>query len=345
MISLRGVSSRLGDFRLEGIDLDIGAGEYFVLLGPSGVGKTVLLEVIAGLLRPDTGRLLLEDRDITALSPEDRGFALVYQDYALFPHLDVLRNVTYGLRARSVPAREAEKRARDALELVGVGGLTRRDTGTLSGGEKQRVALARAMVTRPKILLLDEPLAAIDRDESERLRRVLKKMHRESAVTCLHVTHNVDEALYLADRIGVMLRGSLAQAGTVFEVLESPKNKEVARFLGLRNVFHIDSVKDDICEVRGVEIHAGTEDRNVSSLWIRPEDIILSTRRFESSARNQFEGAVEGWERLGRLFEVHISVGDLVLVSLVTQSSFDELEIEEGARLYCTFKSSAVHCF
>lgn len=345
MISLCNISKILGDFSLENIDLDVPAGQYFVLLGPSGVGKTVLLEIAAGLLGPDAGSVHLGGRDITALPPERRGMALVYQDYALFPHLDVLANVTYGLRARSVPRAAARAKALEALRVMGVGELSRRDTGTLSGGEKQRVALARAIVTEPRVLLLDEPLAAIDRDESERLRRVLKETQRQRGITCLHVTHNVDEALYLADSLGVMLDGTMAQSGGIAEVFESPKDERVARFLGLRNVFAVDSFDEGTATVRGAEIRTGFQGNAMSNLWIRPEDVLLSAAPFDSSARNQFECRVDGWERQGRLYEVRLVIGEFVLVSLITQSSFEEMRIEPGLGLYCTFKSTAVHCF
>ncbi len=345
MIQMKNVSKRLGDFHLRNLNLEIEQGEYFVLLGPSGVGKTVLLEILAGLVMPDEGRVVLAERDITRQSPERRGFALVYQDYALFPHLDVLKNVTYGLEARSMGRDLARKKGHEALEIMGVDSLSRRNTETLSGGEKQRVALARAMVTQPSLLLLDEPLAAIDRDESERLRRVLKSTQRDTGITCLHVTHNVDEALFLADRIGVMMDGTLAQVGSVEAVFESPRSREVARFLGLRNVFQATTVDTDTCRVAGVEIFAQGSSSKTSNLWIRPEDVLLSKERFESSARNQFRCVVSGWERVGRLLEVQLTQGDLTLVALISQHSFDELSIEGGSQLYCTFKMSAVHCF
>jgi molybdate/tungstate transport system ATP-binding protein len=345
VIALEGIAKRLSGFHLREISLEIGAGEYFVLLGPSGVGKTVLLELVAGLHLPDAGRVLLRGADITREPPERRGFALVYQDYALFEHMSVLDNIAYGLRARGAGRTAAASKAAEAAGLMGVGELIRRRPGTLSGGEKQRVALARAMVTAPDIVLLDEPLAAVDRQEGERLRKVLRSIQAESGATFLHVTHNVDEALYLADRIGVMLGGRLVQAGPAASVFEAPASREVAGFLGLRNVLSVERMEGERALVNGVGIAACGASERARSLWVRPEDVILSCAPFESSARNQFPCEVVGWESAGRLLEVEVTVGELRLVALVTRTSFEELGITRGSRLHCTFKSTAVHCF
>jgi ABC-type Fe3+/spermidine/putrescine transport system ATPase subunit len=188
---------------------------------------------VAGLLRPDAGRVFWNGRDITSAPPEARGFSIVYQDYALFPHMTVAKNITYGLRARGTRPREAARWAWSMARKLSIEGLLDRYPGRLSGGEKQRVALARALVTRPQMLLLDEPLAALDANIRLRLQKELRRLPRETGTTFLHVTHDLEEALYLADRAGVILEGRIHQAAPPGELLERPANGQVAHFLGL----------------------------------------------------------------------------------------------------------------
>lgn len=345
MLELQSICKRLGSFTISDLNLRLNPGEYFVLLGPSGVGKTVLIELTAGLIHPDAGRILWGGQDITLSPPDARGFAVVYQDYALFPHLTVAGNIAYGLRARGVNSPEAASRVRALTENFNIAALLNRRTDTLSGGEQQRVALARALVTRPRLLLLDEPLSALDIGIRVQLRRELKRIHQHTAVTFLHVTHDPDDALYLADRVGVMLAGHIHQIATPEQLFRAPSDRQVAEFLGMRNIIAVDSAERGVCRTRGVEIHAAFADESVSNIWIKPEEILLSRQPFDSSARNQFQCRVEEWENSGTLLAVRISTGPLNLTALVTHESFKELGIEVATELYCTFKSSAVHCF
>ncbi len=345
MLELRGISKRLEAFRLTDVNLSLAPGEYFVLLGPSGVGKTVLLEIVAGLIRPDSGRILWQDADITDLPPEARGFAVVYQDYALFPHMSVARNIAYGPRARGRGRREAARSTRELAEKVGIADLLGRRPLSLSGGEQQRVALARALATRPHALLLDEPLCSVDAHLRTRLRKELKRIHRESGTTFLHVTHDTDEALYLADRVGVMLGGTVRQVGVPEDLFHKPSDPDVAAFLGMRNILPVAFVRPGVCSAQGVEVHAVAADEATSFIWIRPEDVLLSRQPFDSSARNQFRCEVKEWEHVGPLLAVHVAASGLRLTALITHESFETLGVREGEGLYCTFKSSAVHCF
>jgi len=345
VLELCGIGKRLGTFSLEDVSLELAPDEYFVLLGPSGVGKTVLLEIVAGLIAPDAGRVLWDGRDVTGAPPERRGFAVVYQDYALFPHLSVAGNIGYGLRARGLPAPEANARVRQAAQMVGVGELLGRRPEGLSGGEQQRVALARALVTEPAMLLLDEPLCSVDVNMRSRLRKELKRIHQETRTPFLHVTHDPDEALGLADRVGVMLDGTLRQVGTAPELFRRPSDRDVAAFLGMRNILPARCVRPGVCRAGGVEVYAASADGDTSHLWVRPEEIVLSEAPFESSARNQFHCTVEEWEPDGRLLSVTLSRGELRLSALITEESFKALGVRPGQRLHCTFKSSAVHCF
>ena len=233
MLELRGVSKRLSDrFSLGPLDLRLERGEYLCLMGPNGSGKSTLIELVVGLRPPDHGDVLWDGEVITRLPPERRNFAVAYQDYALFPHMTVASNIGYGLRATGVPRGSIETRVQEAAELLGIAPLLAQSPHSLSGGEKQRVALARALVIRPRLLLLDEPLSAMETPSRPRLRRELKRIQRETDTTFLHVTHDAREARRLGDRVGVLLNGKLHQLGPTDDVFNNPANAEVARLLG-----------------------------------------------------------------------------------------------------------------
>ena len=253
MIRLEGLHVAAGDFSLRVDDLSVEKGEFLVFLGPTGSGKTVLLETLAGLRRPVSGRIWFGDRDVTEEPPERRRVGFVYQDYALFPHLSVGKNIAFGLstgaargRARGVRAGGGEPSggadqdpAAVLASLLGIEQLMDRYPDTLSGGEQQRVALARALAIEPEVLLLDEPLSALDRKTRRELRIELRRLHRELGATVLHVTHDLDEALVLGDRIAVLIDGDLRQIGTPEDVIRRPADGETARLLGMTNVFPV----------------------------------------------------------------------------------------------------------
>jgi len=221
---------------VDDVDLEIGEGEFVTLLGPSGSGKTTVLRLIAGFEQPSAGRVLLRGRDVTAEAPFDRDVNTVFQDYALFPHLDVIRNVEYGLRVKRVPKAERRARALAALRGARLEDLAGRMPGQLSGGQRQRVALARALVNRPAVLLLDEPLGALDLKLREQMQVELKGIQREVGITFVFVTHDQDEALTMSDRIVVFNRGRVEQVGTPAEVYERPGTEFVAGFVGTSNL-------------------------------------------------------------------------------------------------------------
>ena len=345
MLELRSVSKQMDTFAIDDLSLEIQSGEYFVLLGPSGAGKTILLEIISGLIHPDRGRIFWQGQDITARAPEKRKFAMMYQDYNLFGHLNVAKNIGYGLAATGVPRAEAKSRIAVAAEKLGIDRLLHRRIDTLSGGEQQRVALARALVIRPEMVLLDEPLSALDNQYRLQLRKHLKQLQRQSEKTWIHVTHNLEEAMTLGDRIGVILDEGLCQVGTVEELFHSPSDYKVAKFLGIQNVFPARCSNEGVCHVSGVDIHAIGADSTTNQIWIKPEEIILSRQPFESSALNQFDCKVDGWEYRDSLLAILLTDKNLKLVALITLASFKKLQISKGTELYATFKSSAVHCF
>lgn len=345
MLELQGITKRLGSFKLADISLQIGNGEYFVLLGPSGVGKTVLIEIIAGLILPDAGSITWNGSDITSANPESRGFAVVYQDYALFPHLTVEHNIAYALRTAKTSSRRIKDRILYLSDMLGINDLLKCRPSTLSGGQQQRVALARALAAEPKLLLLDEPLAALDTNTRLRLRKELKRINSETGIPVLHVTHDPQEAMSLADRICIMLDNRIKQIATPHEVFQRPSDPEVADFLNMSNVLAVDLVQENICTVYGREIHVSSANDGICHIWIRPEEVILSKEPFDSSARNQFKCKVTGWDNRESLLEIHVASGGLDLTALITHASFQKMQIETGAEVFATFKSSAIHCF
>ncbi|HEY2183334.1 MAG TPA: ATP-binding cassette domain-containing protein, partial [Gaiellaceae bacterium] len=216
-----------------GVDLDIAAGEFFTLLGPSGSGKTTTLRVIAGFERPDAGRVELQGVDVTRVAPAQRAVNTVFQDYALFPHMTVVENVEYGLRVKGMSRRDRRARAQDVLERVRLPGLGDRKTAQLSGGQRQRVALARAIVNGPPVLLLDEPLGALDLKLRQEMQIFLKALQRDLGITFVYVTHDQEEALTMSDRLAVFNEGKIEQVGSPADVYEHPQTAFVAGFVGV----------------------------------------------------------------------------------------------------------------
>lgn len=232
-LELSDLCRQAGEFALDRVSLRIERGSYWVLLGPSGSGKSMLLQAICGFFELDGGRVLVEGRDATLEPPERRGMGLVFQQAALFPHFSVAENIEYGLLARKVPAAERRRRREELVERLGLSGILGRPVATLSGGEAQRVAIARAVIVRPALLLLDEPLSLIDHNTRLELQAELRRWHRELGLTTLHVTHSREEARALGDHCAVMLGGRLVQSGPIEELFSRPRCPFVARFLGL----------------------------------------------------------------------------------------------------------------
>ena len=243
-LKLVGVRKNYGQVvAVDGVDLEVNDGEFFTLLGPSGSGKTTLLRLIAGFERPDAGRIELEGRDITSMPPYLRNTNTVFQDYALFPHMSVAENIGYGLKVRGVPRTAREKRVERALDMVRLAGLGRRRPNQLSGGQRQRVALARAVVNEPEVLLLDEPLGALDLKLRQEMQIELKQIQQEVGITFVYVTHDQEEALTMSDRMAVMANGKIEQIGSPVEVYEQPATEFVAGFIGISNVLIRDGVR------------------------------------------------------------------------------------------------------
>lgn len=247
IVSIRNLSRSFGTVKaVDDISLDIYAGEFLTLLGPSGSGKTTVLRMIAGFERPDSGRIKLGGKDVSQLPPYERDVNTVFQDYALFPHMDVISNIEYGLRVAGVAKEERVTRARQALDQVRLTGYGGRKPAELSGGQRQRVALARALVNRPSVLLLDEPLGALDLKLREQMQIELKDLQREVGITFIFVTHDQEEALTMSDRIAVFNQGKIEQLGTPREVYENPKSSFVFEFVGYTNKITVDGKQINI---------------------------------------------------------------------------------------------------
>jgi spermidine/putrescine ABC transporter ATP-binding subunit len=237
-IDIQGVAKRFGSVTaVDSIDLAIGQGEFFSLLGPSGCGKTTLLRMLGGLEEPTGGRILIDREDVTRSPPYRRPTNMVFQSYAIFPHLNVAQNIGYGLRRFGLSAADKQRRVGEMLELIGLPGYAQRPATQLSGGQMQRVALARALVLKPKVLLLDEPLAALDKKLREKMQFELRTLQREIGITFIFVTHDQEEALTLSDRIAVMSGGKVLQSSTPAELYERPASRDVAEFIGEMNFF------------------------------------------------------------------------------------------------------------
>jgi putative spermidine/putrescine transport system ATP-binding protein len=240
-VRLVGARKVYGDvIAVDAIDLEIEADEFFTMLGPSGSGKTTCLRIIAGFERPDDGRVELSGQDVTGVPPHERDVNTVFQDYALFPHMSVGDNVGYGLKVKRIGADERRSRVAEALEMVRLGGYEERRPGQLSGGQRQRVALARALVNRPRVLLLDEPLGALDLKLRQQMQHELRTLQQEVGITFVYVTHDQEEALAMSDRLAVFNEGRIEQVGAPAEVYEHPSNEFVAGFVGVSNIVERD---------------------------------------------------------------------------------------------------------
>ena len=335
-VKLAGVTKRFGDFvAVDALDLDIGEGEFFTLLGPSGCGKTTTLRMVAGFEQPSEGQIQIAGGDVAGLPPYKRPTNTVFQSYALFPHMNVSENVAFGLKRKRVAAPEARDRVAKELERVGLAGEASRKPAQLSGGQQQRVALARALVNLPKVLLLDEPLGALDLKLRKGLQLELKRIQRDVGITFVYVTHDQEEALTMSDRIAVMNRGQIEQIGAPEDVYERPTTSFVAGFIGVSNLMPaaIESANGSGARVKleaGVELDAPSPDGIGAGercyAVVRPEKLHVS--RKEEATRDGWpsvEGTVESSVYLGTSTQIVVRLaGDVPMTVLVPNA--DEAE-------------------
>jgi putrescine transport system ATP-binding protein len=354
LVQIEGVTKQFdGVTAVDDVTLDIERNELFAILGASGCGKTTLLRMLAGFEQPTSGRIVIDGVDVTYTPPYERPVNLMFQSYALFPHMTVEQNVSYGLRKERVPAAEIRERVAEMLALVKLGPLARRKPDKLSGGERQRVALARALVKRPKLLLLDEPLAALDKKLREHTQFELANLQYQLGTTFVVVTHDQDEAMTLASRIAVMAQGRVAQVGTPGEVYEFPKNRYVADFVGNINlidgrVVRVSGERVDLrCESLGVELSAHCTEPVVPDaslcLAVRPEKITLTRDPPAAGDRNVLKGVVWDLGYFGdqSLYRIKLPSGAILQVSAQNQRRSATHSVEWDDQVYLSWDLSS----
>lgn len=342
MLKLMNIHKKLGDFCLKNINLTVQTGEYFVILGPTGTGKTVLLELIAGMYKPDRGSIWFADEEISSLYPEERNIGFVYQDYALFPHLTVRENICFGLKARKVRTSQLRQRLEEIVSLLNIEHLLQRYPSKLSGGEQQRTALARAVITAPQILLLDEPLSALDPRTRQVFQEELRRIHDTLNTTTLHITHDFSEAMALADRVGVLRDGELVQVGTPENVFRQPNSHFVASFVGMENIFSGEACDTLVHLSEHITLITLKRQSGSVTVAIRPEDIIVSRERLHSSAQNNLPGRIISMVHQGSIYRLVIDAG-LPFKVLLSPMSVEEMDLQPGNLVWLAFKSTSVH--
>lgn len=348
MIEVRHLTRSVKNFKLNDISFMSEDGEFLVILGPSGAGKTMLLESIAGIVPIDSGTIIINNRDVTFEPPENRNIGFVYQDFILFPHLTVRENISFGLKMRKLSKDEMDDRTEKMAELLGISHLLDRKPHTLSGGEKQRVALARALVIQPEVLLLDEPLSALDARVRKTLRDEIRRLHDRFKINTIYVTHDQIEAYVLADRIGILNEGELLELGTPQEIFQNPSHEFTAKFVGFDNIFRgYAKSENGILKINlenKIVVEAFGEKTGNVTIAFRPEDVLVSTKPISSSARNTFEGKIVDMKDEGALIRLKIDIG-MPIYAVITKKSFVEMDLKSKSKVFVSFKASSVRVF
>ncbi len=348
MLEVKDLCVQMGNFFLKNITFDVRDGEYFVLLGPTGSGKTVLLESIAGLHAISSGQVWINGKDVTELNLEKRRIGFAYQDYALYPHLSVRDNISFGLMWRDKKRGEIEKAIDRVVELLGISDLLEKRPWSLSGGQSQKIALARAIAIKPDLLLLDEPLSAVDSGTKEDYERELKELHNHLKLTTIHVTHNFEEATAMGDRIAVMIDGQILQIGTPEQIFRQPASEPVARFLMTRNIFEGEVTDSSdgrkIFLIEGTKLAVVTTRQGRAHASIRPEDILISREPLPSNAPNSLQGTITRIVDRGSVIYVKVNVPP-EFTCLILRRSLKELALREKEMVFLTFEASDVNVF
>lgn len=344
MLQVEKLSLTIGEFMLSEISFQINRGDYFVILGKNGAGKTLLLETIAGLNKIDSGNIFFDDVDITNQQIQKRKISIVYQDSDLFPHMNVFENIAYPINHEKKTI--VQKKVEDVSKKIGIENLLNRKPETLSGGEYQKVSLARSLITGNRLLLLDEPLSALDSSIKAGMKMLLKKINREG-ITIIHVTHDYEEAISLASKIGILENGKLIDFGEPENIFRNPKSKFLASFVGLKNFLHGRLVSTEQNEIK---YFFTINDFCISCLTdledgecffsIQPDEVSLSLKKDESSNRNNFQGIIVDITKAKLGYEIIVDVG-LHFVSLISKSALDSLKLKIGNQVWISFKASA----
>jgi molybdate/tungstate transport system ATP-binding protein len=343
MIEVKDLSIHIGDFSLKNLNLVIQDREYFVILGPSGAGKTIFLECIAGIHKIKTGVIRVDEIDITRLSPEERGIGYVPQDYVLFPFLNVSDNITFGLKRGKHAKPEIYKRMMVLADLLGITHLLDRDTRTLSGGEKQRVALARALAPSPRILLLDEPLSSLDVQTSKYLRLELRRIHQELGVTTIHITHNHMEAEEMADHMAVMCQGKIEQVGKPQDIIFSPQTEAVANFIGSLNILNCDACRNLVPGLKevdcgGMRIILPHDEGSMQKIAISPRDVYISDVLPPGPSVNRYKGIVTNIDFAPTMAKIDIRISNITIKAEMPAELAREMGLTAGKEVYAILK-------
>ena len=342
MIQIQNLCVRFSDFALQDICLKLESGEFFSLLGPTGAGKTLILESIAGLVQPSAGRISIGGRDVTRLPPEKRGVGIVYQDQALFPHLNVRENISFGLRYHRKSSASRSVSLDALVKHLGLSKLLDRSVHDLSGGEKQRVALARALAIDPAVLLLDEPLSSLDPNFREEIRQLLKDIHGQTAITVLMVTHDFTEAHFLSQRVAIINAGCIEQVGSVESVFMRPATTFVAEFVGMKNIFSA-IFNERLAQVGKLSFQVRGQNSGRSRIAIRPEHIRLFTTRPEDAPPNLMEGTISYIRNQGIYSDIGVEATGLQFQAILTTSDLHTLQLIPGQRVFMCVSPENIH--
>lgn len=331
MIRTDKLSFSIGKFKLNQISLHIQPGEYFVLLGPPGSGKTVLLECLCGLKKIDSGKIYIDGRNVTGAEPRMRKIGYVPQDYALFPHLSVERNIAFGLRSANRSPRDISQKVIETAETLGIRELLPRRINGLSGGEKQRTALARVLVLQPKVLLLDEPVCALDEATRQEICSLLQRIQRQLGLATIHVSHNLEEAFSVADNAAILNQGTLQQTGSLDQLLRKPKNEFVARFMRCENIFNgrvtgpAANTSNTRVKVGDIKLQIPGQHQGKVKFIIRPEDVIIQPRQLQTSeSENKLNLQLVRWRDYGSYIKVELD-GPFNLTAHLSHAAFARL--------------------
>jgi molybdate/tungstate transport system ATP-binding protein len=344
MIRAENIDIKFPDFHLKSCSLHVREKEFFSVIGPTGSGKSLILELLTGLLRPDSGRVLVNGEDVTRTPTESRGLGIVYQDFALFPHLTARQNILYGTRYHNLTDREIRENFTRLTDTMGLSRILDRKPATLSGGEKQRVALSRSLILNPAGLLLDEPLSALDPMFQQEIKELLKTLHHDLGLTIIMVSHNFGEVLYLADRVALIHQGEIIQTGTTEEVFERPATPFAARFVGMSNLF--------AGTFSGERVYLGEEKvavslqaqpcETASHVAIRPEEIIPLVPGTNGLA-NAMTGSVTDIACHGFFFDVAVMVGGVKFTARWNRNQIREFGVKAGGEIGIGFHAGSVH--
>jgi ABC-type Fe3+/spermidine/putrescine transport system ATPase subunit len=346
LLKLERVCKAWQGFALRDINLEVGRGEYCVLLGPTGAGKTLLLETIMGFHKLDRGQIFFDDHDISAVPPEGRGFGYVPQNCLLFPNMTVRKNVDFGLKMRRQNEADRKLRVNETLALFELESLADRMPAKLSAGEKQKVALARVFAFKPRLILLDEPLSSIDTDARRGLKDELKRVHRELHVTVIHVTHDQMEGFSLAERLAIMRNGQIIQVGDPRQVMSNPKDELTARLLGYENIYKAKlTQRNEDMSIVSVDRFAikvcGIVKNELCSVGIRPEDVVVSREPPASDKLNVAKGIVVDYADLGPIVTVDVDVG-LLVKAVVVKRQYLDMRLDHSAEVWLSFAPELV---